>query len=89
MMTIRKLDGSYAAGGKFHSQIAESLQPAFNVGGNPVGIFVLLSMLSTSFVAHYNAPKFYSELKDKVRHSSLVTRHSSLARGWGRDRGRA
>ena len=67
LMTLR-----HPTPGKFHSQIAENLQPSFNIGGNPVGIFVLLSMLSTSFVAHYNAPKFYSELKDKVR--SLATR---------------
>lgn len=26
--------------------------------------FVLVSMLSTSYIAHYNAPKFYAELKD-------------------------
>lgn len=29
------------------------------------GALILVSMLSTAFVAHFNAPKFYSELKDK------------------------
>jgi sodium-coupled neutral amino acid transporter 11 len=27
-------------------------------------LWVLVSMLSTSYIAHYNAPKFYSELQD-------------------------
>lgn len=28
-------------------------------------VFVLVSMLSTAYIAHYNAPKFYSELEGK------------------------
>ncbi len=27
---------------------------------------ILISMLSTSFIAHYNAPKFFNELKDRT-----------------------
>jgi amino acid permease len=64
-MIIRFLDKSYATGGRFFSQIA--LQPTFNVrGGYALNhlTFVLLSMLSTSYIAHYNAPKFYAELRN-------------------------
>lgn len=28
-------------------------------------VFVLVSMLSTAYIAHYNAPKFYAELEDR------------------------
>jgi amino acid permease len=28
-------------------------------------VFVLVSMLSTAYIAHYNAPKFYQELEDR------------------------
>eukprot|EP00316_Scyphosphaera_apsteinii_P004353 CAMPEP_0119303256 /NCGR_PEP_ID=MMETSP1333-20130426/4709_1 /TAXON_ID=418940 /ORGANISM="Scyphosphaera apsteinii, Strain RCC1455" /LENGTH=487 /DNA_ID=CAMNT_0007305873 /DNA_START=44 /DNA_END=1507 /DNA_ORIENTATION=+ len=79
-MALRCLDGSYAAGGKFHASIADSLQPLF-ITGKPVlnmSIFVLVSMLATAFLAHYNAPKMYEELappKDggsKLRNFNLV-----------------
>lgn len=67
-MTIRALDGSYAPGGRFHSTIAHSMQPVFN--SRPHGIssltLVLVSMLSTAYIAHYNAPAFYSELRNNT-----------------------
>ena len=64
---LRKLDGSYAAGGAFHSAIAAAAQPRFLAASaarpllNP-SAFVLVSMLSTAFLAHYNAPKYFNEL---------------------------
>ena len=63
-MTLRYVQGSYSTAGKFFSDIA--VKPSFNkVSLNWNNrIFVLLSMLSTSFIAHYNAPKFYGELKN-------------------------
>jgi len=64
-MAIRLLDKSYSSGGKFFAQVAA--KPVFNKRG-PYALnhltFVLLSMLSTSYIAHYNAPQFYAELKD-------------------------
>lgn len=64
-MAIRLFDGSYAPGGQFHTAVAASLRPSF---GKRVELnhlaFVLVSMLSTSYIAHFNAPKFYNELKD-------------------------
>lgn len=64
-MAIRFFDKSYSVGGKFFSEIA--LKPSFNARGGfslNYSILVLLSMLSTSYIAHYNAPKFYTELQE-------------------------
>jgi hypothetical protein len=40
--------------------------PTFSAGAGALNLkaFVLLSMLSTSYIAHYNAPSFYKELKN-------------------------
>lgn len=77
-MAIRYLDGSYAAKGKFFSALAPAFKPSFNQrGGYAVNhlTFVLVSMLSTSYIAHYNAPQFYAELKDSSmpRFNKVVT----------------
>jgi len=63
-MLMRLLDGSYQAGGKFFSEVA--VKPLLTSNGFKLSqmTFVLLSMLSTSYIAHYNAPKFYSELQN-------------------------
>lgn len=67
-MTIRYMDGSYTEGGKFFESISENLRPVFNSRPNPVNklTFVLLSMLSTAYIAHYNAPTFYKELENNT-----------------------
>ena len=66
-MTIRMLDKSYAPGGKYIASIAPALRPVFGTKG-PYKIdhmiFVLVSMLSTAYIAHYNAPSFYAELQN-------------------------
>jgi amino acid permease len=64
-MLIRLLDKSYFPGGKFFNDIV--VKPSFQQrGGFAINhlAFVLLSMLSTSYIAHYNAPKFFTELKN-------------------------
>jgi sodium-coupled neutral amino acid transporter 11 len=67
-MWKRLFDGSYAAGGRFHEAIPLAARPSFT----PVSaaaplfnarIFVLVSMLATAFLAHYNAPKYFQELE--------------------------
>ena len=66
-MGIRLKDGTYAAGGKFFEKLAVASRPVFHTKGPwrfSNEMWVLVSMLSTSYIAHYNAPKFYSELKD-------------------------
>lgn len=69
-MAFRYFSGAYLPTGKFGLDMAVSLQPKFgSVGAR--GIFtpaaaIMVSMLSTAFTAHFNAPKFYIELKDKT-----------------------
>lgn len=77
-MLVRYLDGSYVSGGEFFKDIV--LKPSFSKrGGYSVAsfnAFVLVSMLSTSFVAHYNAPTFMNELKDNT-----VSRFNTVVNG--------
>jgi amino acid permease len=55
-------------GGKFFQTMAVAAQPSFSGSGAlNLKAFVLLSMLSTSYIAHYNAPQFYKELKNNTR----------------------
>lgn len=44
-------------------------------------VFVLLSMMSTAYVAHFNAPKFWAELQDATRQrfEVIVNRSFGLA----------
>ena len=66
-MGLRLWDGSYREGGRFFAQMASNLRPSFNQrAASPADlqlVFVLLSMISTAYVAHYNAPKFLAELR--------------------------
>lgn len=77
-MLIRYLDGSYRVGGQFFRDIA--LKPSFNKRGGyaiaSFNAFVLVSMMSTAFVAHYNAPAFMNELKD-----ATVARFNRVVKG--------
>eukprot|EP01038_Epipyxis_sp_PR26KG_P008488 gene8488-11474_t len=64
-MAVRYFDKSYKIGGKFFNEIV--IKPTFNKRGGYAFnhlTFVLLAMLSSSYIAHYNAPKFYAELKN-------------------------
>lgn len=76
VMMLRYVTKSYAAGGRF--VVAEHLTPRFGTagwksvfGGNAA---ILVSMLSTAFMAHYNAPRFYWDLKDNTmpRYNKMV-----------------
>lgn len=65
---LRLFDKSYQVGGKFNLAIAESMRPVFSAptAARPLfnpSMFVLVSMLASAFLAHYNAPKFYNELE--------------------------
>lgn len=82
-MTLRAIDGSYAPGGKFFTLVEPSLRPAFAAAGTggPVinlSIFVLVSMLASAYVAHYNAPKFYAELAGPKDGSSKLPRFNAV-----------
>eukprot|EP00930_Biecheleria_cincta_P046507 TRINITY_DN3207_c0_g1_i1.p1 TRINITY_DN3207_c0_g1~~TRINITY_DN3207_c0_g1_i1.p1 ORF type:complete len:604 (-),score=94.97 TRINITY_DN3207_c0_g1_i1:426-2237(-) len=67
-MHIRYHDGSYRPGGQFYDAISEADKPDFSGGvmywKTSAATFVLLGSLATAFIAHYNAPKFYSQLED-------------------------
>jgi amino acid permease len=65
-MAIRFFDKSYAPGGVFYQTLTAAARPVFSAKPYTLNhlVLVLVSMLSTSFVAHFLAPKFYAELKD-------------------------
>ena len=79
-MGLRYFDGSYSSSSSASSllaDVAEDLQPVF---GDNANVFtskslILLCMLSTAFMAHFNAPKFYLELKDNTlpRYNAVVS----------------
>ena len=80
-MTIRMLDKSYSPGGRFFASVTPVLQPVF--GARPHGLspltLVLVSMLSTAYIAHYNAPTFYSELRGPTERRFA---NMTLSTGW-------
>lgn len=62
-------EGSYAPGGAWHLLTAPAMRPKFGGLSDSVfssGGFVLVSMITCAYVCHYNAPKFYNELKDRT-----------------------
>ena len=78
-MGIRCFGGDYALpAGRFLADIPASSQPFFGDMGMKAAAspktFILLSMLSTAYLAHYNAPKYYMELKDNTikRYNTVV-----------------
>jgi len=61
-------DGAYAPGGAFVEGLAQNLKPSF---GNQslwkckLSSLVLVANLSLAYIAHFNAPRYYAELKDR------------------------
>lgn len=81
-MTVRYIDGTYLEGGKFYGDLSDSHRPLFGSNGalaffSPQSL-VLISILSTGYVAHYNAPKYYFELKDHTTGRFNVVVNSSF-----------
>jgi len=69
-MLLRYIGRGYALpDGRFLSHVEPTLQPVFGAQGARAAlhpsVFVLVCMLSTSYMAHFNAPRFYNELKNK------------------------
>mmetsp|Transcript_26348 Transcript_26348/g.47528 ORF Transcript_26348/g.47528 Transcript_26348/m.47528 type:complete len:481 (-) Transcript_26348:192-1634(-) len=81
-MAIRYLGGAYKLGvptaGKYVADVAANYQPKFgDLGASAAlspNVFILISMLSTAYMAHFNAPKFFIELKDNTikRYNTVV-----------------
>mmetsp|Transcript_4755 Transcript_4755/g.13439 ORF Transcript_4755/g.13439 Transcript_4755/m.13439 type:complete len:516 (-) Transcript_4755:612-2159(-) len=70
-MMRRYLDGSYALpDGPLLADLAPHHMPQFGSAGASAVLspntFILMSMLCTAYMAHYNASKFYVELKDNT-----------------------
>ena len=69
-MTVRFIGGEYRQGGIFFESMPAHLRPSFGNKGAMASFnsntFLLVSMLSTAFMAHYNAPKFYLELRNNT-----------------------
>jgi len=67
---IRYFGGAYATGGRFLPDIAPSFQPQFGTVGSSgvlsANSLILVCMLSTAYIAHFNAPRFFRELKDNT-----------------------
>jgi amino acid permease len=67
-MGLRYFGGSYAEGGAFFASALAP--PAFGTAGASAALspqsLILMCMLSNAYIAHFNAPKFFSELKDNT-----------------------
>lgn len=87
-MGVRYFGGSYAVpNGEFLDGGASVAQPSFGTKGAmsvlSASSFILISMLSTSYMAHFNAPKFYIELKNNTikRFNLVVTSSFAISIG--------
>jgi len=68
-MAMRLYEGAYSPGGKYYWATARAMRPEFN--STPGSWFSLqaliyMSCLAFAYTAHYNAPKFYKEAKQKL-----------------------
>jgi amino acid permease len=68
---IRFFGGTYAPpAGRFLSDLVLQGQPSFGsvgaLGALSPKALLLICMLSTAYIAHFNAPKFYAELKNNT-----------------------
>jgi len=80
-MILRYLDGSYVEGGKFYDDLSLTQRPSFGTDLGATAFFTsfksltLVSILSSGYIAHYNAPKYFYELKDHTtgRFNIVVT----------------
>ena len=87
VLQVRYMDGSYTEGGQFFDRIPAEMRPEFGPTGPPVlfqvslATFVLMGALSPAFIAHYNAPKYHWQLKDRSakRFNAAVAVAFSLA----------
>lgn len=78
---VPAVKGSKAAAvpaGKYLADVAANYQPKFGTLGASAAlspnVFILICMLSTAYMAHFNAPKFFVELKDNTikRYNTVV-----------------
>lgn len=69
-MGVRYFGKAYATNGRFVKDLAPALRPSFGtVGASGVlnaKATILVGMLSTAYMAHFNAPRIYAELKERT-----------------------
>ena len=63
---MRCFDGSYAEGGVFYNSLPPDLLPSFGSDGPNIQGLVLACTLATAYVAHYNSPRFHTELANNT-----------------------
>ena len=82
-MAGRFFHGSYELGSPLLQKIPSTMRPSFGKEGWAAvfkpGSITLVSMLSTAYMCHYNAPKFYNELKD----NTMPRFNAAVAAGFG------
>ena len=81
-MGVRYLDKTYLPPkGRFATDLAPHLRPSFGTTGSAISpaTTILIGMLSTAYMAHFNAPKFYVELKNNTVPRFLKVVSSSFA----------
>lgn len=88
-MGARWAEGAYAVGGKFYSHVSPQLLPSFGgasgAGALSLGTLVLISMLATAFMAHYNAPAFMRDVSTRpaaIEWALLFRHHRSTRSHW-------
>jgi len=83
-MCQRFLEGSYAPGGTYFAAIMAAegkkhVVSSFNLMGTSlIKSLVLISTLTSSYLCHYNSPKFLSELKDATKERFNTLTYSSF-----------
>ncbi|KAJ1445204.1 transmembrane amino acid transporter protein-domain-containing protein [Pelagophyceae sp. CCMP2097] len=76
---LRACDGTYAAGGRLRAALPVARLPVFGNAVDGPSALVLVSMLATAYVAHYNAAKYYDELEDRSQFNAVVAGGFGLA----------
>ena len=83
-MIWRWADGSYEPGGEFYASQRSGTQVAWKDGGGPEvwtispSTLSLIASMATAFLAHYNAPKFYHQLRHRTPRQFLVASSASF-----------
>ncbi|CAE7176202.1 Slc38a1, partial [Symbiodinium pilosum] len=83
-MIWRFLDGSYHPGGQFYDSQTPGTHVSWGDSGEAetwtisLSTLTLVSSMSTAFLAHYNAPKFYHQLRNRGSRRFLVATLASF-----------
>eukprot|EP00434_Breviolum_minutum_P033714 symbB.v1.2.029833.t1/scaffold3306.1/size59376/3 len=76
-MIVRLFTGEYRVGGDFYDSQEPGTQLSWGEEDGPdlftvdLSVFVLIGSMSTAFLAHYNAPKFYHQLRARSSRTFL------------------